>query len=172
MHESLPGGSDTSAKHSTAFPPTRSAAAPDPGVTLALEQELAAMKTRMEQISAQLAELKRLGATAETSSATGTSARAEVLPPEMVTVQTLSDSSAAPTKKAKIDPFSERECAVLDWSRRDYAAGSGWSALYQQWISRVLSMLERKFLDDRKPDPSLYELRWLQQRVVPRSALG
>ena len=54
LHEPLPGGSDATAPDSTAPPPTRSAAASDLGVELALENELAAMKARMEQISAQL----------------------------------------------------------------------------------------------------------------------
>jgi hypothetical protein len=117
LHETLPGGSDASATDSTAPPPTRSAAAPDPGVALALEKELAAMKARMEQIGAQLAELKSRAVPTEASLAAGTPARvAEALPAatpaQAAEAQTSSDSSVAkPEKSAPTEPF-----AYADWT--------------------------------------------------------
>jgi hypothetical protein len=124
LHEPLPGGSDASAADSTAPPPTRSAAAPDLGVALALEKELATMKARMEQISAQLAELKSRTAATETSSAAGTLARVEALPAaapaEAVVAQTPGGSATAtPTKVEKIVPFSDWDWTWLNGNPRN-----------------------------------------------------
>src|ERR1700675_4798138 len=90
----------------------------DPGAALALEKELAVMKTRMEQISAQLAELKsRAGATGASPAAGAPPARiAEALPAaapaEASVLETSSDSSAPkPEKPAPTEPF-----AYADWT--------------------------------------------------------
>jgi hypothetical protein len=120
VHELVPGGSDGSAMHSTAPPAARSATAADLGVALALEQELAAMKARMEQISAQLAELKRREVVAETSSPAETSVKVEVLPAATAIAQTSSDSSiAAAAQKAKIVPFSDWDWTWLNGNPRN-----------------------------------------------------
>ncbi len=112
VHEPVPAESDAGATHNTTTLPARSASAPDLGVELALEQELASMKLRMEQISAQLAELKLRKAAAEASSPAETSATVEVLPARTAIAQRLSDSSmAAAAQKAKIVPFSD-----WDWT--------------------------------------------------------
>ena len=42
--------------------------------------------------------------------------------------------------------LSPRECALLDRSRRNHAAGFGRSALYQQRISAVLCLQRREFV--------------------------
>ncbi len=94
----------------------------DPGVALALEKELAAMKARIELLEA---ELKSRTAPAEPSPAAGTPARvAEALPaavPALAAVaQTSSDSSAAaPTKKEKIAPFSDWDWTWLNGNPRN-----------------------------------------------------
>jgi len=124
LHEPLPGGSDATAPDSTAPPPTRSAAASDLGVELALENELAAMKARMEQISAQLAELKSRAVPTEASLGAGTPTKvAEALPAavpaQAMVAQTASDSSAAPTKKEKIVPFSDWDWTWLNGNPRN-----------------------------------------------------
>jgi hypothetical protein len=97
--------------------PSPSTPVADPGVALALEKELAAMKARMEQIGAQLAELKSRAVATETSPAEGTPARvAEALPAAALAgaavAQTSSDSSAAkPEKLPPTEPF-----AFADWT--------------------------------------------------------
>ena len=119
LHESggLSSGVAADVGSTTNDAPIRPAAAPDPGVTLALEKELAAMKARMEQIGAQLAELKSRAAATEASAAAGTPARvAEALPAATLAqapvAQTSSDSlSAKPEKPAPTEPF-----AYADWT--------------------------------------------------------
>ena len=97
--------------------PSPSTTLAEPGAALALEKELAAMKARMEQIGAQLAELKSRAGATEASPAAGTPARvAEALPAaaptEATVAQTSSDSSAAkPEKPAPAEPF-----AFADWT--------------------------------------------------------
>jgi hypothetical protein len=119
-HEPVPDGSDASAMHSTVSPPARSAVAPDTGVTLALEQELATMKARMEQISAQLAELKHREVAADTSSTEEVSAKSELSPAATAIAQTSSDSAtAAPAQKAKIVPFSDWDWTWLNGNPRN-----------------------------------------------------
>ena len=89
----------------------------DPGAALVLEKELATMKARMEQISAQLAELKTRAVATGASPVAGTPARlAEALPAaapaEAAVLETSSDSSAPkPEKPAPTEPF-----AYADWT--------------------------------------------------------
>ncbi len=101
------------------------AATPDPAVTLALEKELAAMKVRMEEISAQLAELKSRSLPAQPA-ALATSApvkAAETLrvaaPVETAVTQASTDSAAKPEKKAKIEPFSDWDWTWLNGNPRN-----------------------------------------------------
>ena len=82
------------------------------------------MKVRMEQISAQLAELKSRTAATETSSAAGTLARVEALPAaapaEAVVAQTPGGSATAtPTKVEKIVPFSDWDWTWLNGNPRN-----------------------------------------------------
>jgi hypothetical protein len=97
--------------------PSPSPPVAEPGVALALEKELAAMKARMEQIGAQLAELKSRAVATEATPAAGTPANiAEALPAAALAgatvAQTSSDSSAAkPEKPEPTVPF-----AFADWT--------------------------------------------------------
>ena len=101
--------------------PGRAATAPDPQSSLDLAKELAAMKARIEQLEAEL----KVRAAAEASPAAGTPARiAEALPAvapaEIAVAQTASDSSAAkPTRKPKIDPFSDWDWTWLNGNPRN-----------------------------------------------------
>src|ERR1700676_2843225 len=97
--------------------PSPSTPVADSGAALVLEKELAVMKTRMEQISAQLAELKSHAVATGASPAAGSPARvAEALPAaapaEAAALETSSDSSAPkPEKAAPTEPF-----AYADWT--------------------------------------------------------
>src|SRR5260370_22170291 len=107
--ESTVPGADVGPTAST--PPSPSTPVADPGAALALEKELAVMKVRMEQISAQLAELKSRGVATEASAAAGTPAPAAALA-EASVLETSSDSSAPkPEKPAPTEPF-----AYADWT--------------------------------------------------------
>jgi len=82
------------------------------------------MKARMEQISAQLAELKSRAVPTEASLGAGTPTKvAEALPAavpaQAMVAQTASDSSAAPTKKEKIVPFSDWDWTWLNGNPRN-----------------------------------------------------
>src|ERR1700738_2053488 len=97
--------------------PSPSTPVADPGVALVLEKELATMKARMEQISAQLAEMKgRAVATGSSPVAESPARLAEALPvaapAEAAVLETSSDSSAAkPEKPEPSVPF-----AFADWT--------------------------------------------------------
>src|ERR1700674_3196195 len=97
--------------------PSPSTPVADPGVALVLEKELATMKARMEQISAQLAEMKgRAVATGASPVAESPARLAEALPvaapAEAAVLETSSDSSAAkPEKPEPSVPF-----AFADWT--------------------------------------------------------
>jgi hypothetical protein len=101
--------------------PGRAAPALDPQSSLDIAKELAAMKARIEQLEAEL----KVRAAAEASPAAGTPARiAEALPAvapaEIAVAQTASDASAAkPTKKPKIDPFSDWDWTWLNGNPRN-----------------------------------------------------
>ncbi|MGC2325586.1 MAG: outer membrane beta-barrel protein [Candidatus Sulfotelmatobacter sp.] len=129
LHGPLPGGDDATASKSATIaiaPPAAasSAAAPDPAVTLALEKELAAMKARMEEISAQLAELKSRSIPAQPPAlAAATPAKVAepvpvAAPVETAVVQAPADSAAAPAKKEKIAPFSDWDWTWLNGNPR------------------------------------------------------
>jgi hypothetical protein len=97
--------------------PSPSTPVADPGEALVLEKELATMKARMEQISAQLAEMKgRAVATGASPVAESPARLAEALPvaapAEATVLETSSDSSAAkPEKPEPSAPF-----AFADWT--------------------------------------------------------
>src|SRR6202163_1447221 len=97
--------------------PSPSTPVADPGVALVLEKELATMKARMEQISAQLAEMKgRAVATGASPVAESPARLAEALPvaapAEAAVLETSSASSAAePEKPEPSVPF-----AFADWT--------------------------------------------------------
>lgn len=120
LHEPAQPGStvpvaDVGPTASTA--PSPSTPVADPGVALVLEKELATMKARMEQISAQLAEMKgRAVATGSSPVAESPARLAEALPvaapAEAAVLETSSDSSAAkPEKPEPSVPF-----AFADWT--------------------------------------------------------
>jgi hypothetical protein len=138
MHEPSTVGPDTAANEKTATTPAPAAPPPpDAVVTLELEKELATMKTRMEQISAQLAEIKNRSslmqpptqppapaslppsttavATVPAIAATSPAAPA----PTPVLAQAASDSTTAPAKKEKIVPFSDWDWTWLNGNPRN-----------------------------------------------------
>jgi len=84
----------------------------DPGMALALEKELAAMKVRMEQIGAQLAELKSRGPATDPSLAAVIPATMSGAVPLAAPTEAAVDASAAkPEKPAPSEPF-----AFADWT--------------------------------------------------------
>jgi hypothetical protein len=110
------GGSDT--KDTTVPAPARSTAAnPDLSVELALEKELADMKVRMDQISAQLAEIKGRTLAAETS-AGGVTPSPSATPSTAATPATAVPAVAAipatstPTKIAAVPDASPNAASV------------------------------------------------------------
>jgi Putative beta-barrel porin-2, OmpL-like. bbp2 len=119
---------DASATESTTPSIGRSTAAPDPAVAIALEKELAAMRLRMEEISAQLAELKGRAVSTEVSTVRATQARTvdtvstlpAAMPAQPMVAQTSSSSAGAvPEKKPKIDPFSDWDWTWLNGNPRN-----------------------------------------------------
>jgi hypothetical protein len=84
----------------------------DPGMALALEKELAAMKVRMEQIGAQLAELKSHGPATDPSLAAVIPATVSGALPLVAPTETAVDTTAAKVEKpAPSEPF-----AFADWT--------------------------------------------------------
>ena len=119
---------DASATESTTPSVGRSAAVPDPAVAIALEKELAAMRVRIEEISAQLAELKGRTVSTEVLTVPATQARAVdtmstlpvAVPAQPMVAQTSSNTAgAAPAKKPKIDPFSDWDWTWLNGNPRN-----------------------------------------------------
>ena len=119
-------------KSSVDVSPARSTAAPNPESTLDMAKELAAMKARIEQLEAEL----KIRAAAEASPAAGSPASLAVampvtavppsatmtiaaMPAAAAVAQTSSDSSAAPTKKEKIAPFSDWDWTWLNGNPRN-----------------------------------------------------
>jgi len=132
--------SDTATSNSTAPAGARPAAAPDPAVTLSIEKELAAMRVRMEQLQAELNELKSHAAaqpavatatptsTPAPSVATATSAAPATagpvapsapIPNPSLAVSTSQSAEAAPAKKEKIAPFSDWDWTWLNGNPRN-----------------------------------------------------
>jgi hypothetical protein len=105
--------------------PSPSTPVADPGEALVLEKELATMKARMEQISAQLAEMKgRAVATGASPVAESPARLAEALPvaapAEAAVLETSSDSSAAkPEKPEPSAPFAIADCTWLNGNPRN-----------------------------------------------------
>jgi hypothetical protein len=107
--------------------PARPSAVPDP-VSADIEKELEAMKLRIEQLEAELK--SRTAATSATTSATtnaslapviptSTAPPAAAIPAQAMLAQAGNDSSAAPTKKPKIDPFSDWDWTWLNGNPRN-----------------------------------------------------
>jgi hypothetical protein len=107
--------------------PARPSAVPDP-VSADIEKELEAMKLRLEQLEAELK--SRTAATSATTSATtnaslapviptSTAPPAAAIPAQAMLAQAGNDSSAAPTKKPKIDPFSDWDWTWLNGNPRN-----------------------------------------------------
>ena len=122
LREPLPGGSAAIAGDNPGVAPASPVAVPDLGVELALEKELAAMKVRMEQISAQLAELKSrtVSEQPQALAAAALARTAEALPAVATAmVQAPGDAPAVPTKKPKIDPFSDSDWTWLNGNPRN-----------------------------------------------------
>ncbi|HTW59332.1 MAG TPA: outer membrane beta-barrel protein [Terriglobales bacterium] len=148
MRQPLPGGSGENSDDSRTAAPKLSTAnpsitAPDPALMLTLEKELAEMRARMDQISAQLAELKShavpvqpptpavatavtgppTAAPAITIPASATSPKAaEAVAPVVLTpaiVQTADSSATPPAKKQKIAPFSDWDWTWLNGNPRN-----------------------------------------------------
>ncbi len=136
LHDPLP--SDAAATNSTAA--ARPAAAPDPTVTLSIEKELATMRVRMEQLQAELNELKsHTAAPPAVVTATSTSAPAPAvvtatsaapataaplapsmpIPSPSLAVSTSQSAEAAPAKKEKIEPFSDWDWTWLNGNPRN-----------------------------------------------------
>src|ERR1700722_14838091 len=138
MHEPSTVGPDTAANEKTATTPAPAAPPPpDAVVTLELEKELATMKPRMEQISAQLAEIKNrsslmqpptqapatTGLTPSTTTVATVPATASTSPaapaPTPVLAQAASDSTTAHAKKERIVPFSDWDWTWLNGNPRN-----------------------------------------------------
>ena len=133
LREPMPGGSGANSSDSSAAAPKPStanlpAAAPDPAMMLTLEKELAEMRARMEQISAQLAELKGHAVVeqppapvaATPAPATPAKVAEAVATAAPVVVQAPGDASAAaPAKKEKIAPFSDWDWTWLNGNPRN-----------------------------------------------------
>ncbi len=138
-----PAPSDTSTANSTAPAAARPAVAADPAVTLSIEKELAAMRLRLEQLEAELSELKSHTSAAEPSVPAAVSGKTGA-PAPVVTTSTSavpptgglaaglpSNSSSlavsapapspgtAPAKKGKIVPFSDWDWTWLNGNPRN-----------------------------------------------------
>ncbi len=118
-----PAQPDAPAKIAADVSPGGSVATSDPAISVDIAKELAAMKARIELLEA---ELKRRAATTEVSPALETSTRiaalpvAAVAPAEPAVAQISSDSSsAASTKKEKIEPFSDWDWTWLNGNPRN-----------------------------------------------------
>jgi Putative beta-barrel porin-2, OmpL-like. bbp2 len=118
-----PARPDAPAKIAADVSPGGSVATSDPASSVDIAKELGAMKARIELLEA---ELKRRAATTEVSPALETSTRiaalpvAAVAPAEPAVAQISSDSSsAAPTKKEKIVPFSDWDWTWLNGNPRN-----------------------------------------------------
>jgi hypothetical protein len=109
---------------STASAPT--AAIPDPRIS-AVEQELAAMKARIEQLEAELKSrtATQPGPAAPAMAVASVPAKLEAAPaaastsPTVASLQAPSDSTAAPAKKEKIAPFSDWDWTWLNGNPRN-----------------------------------------------------
>jgi hypothetical protein len=125
-----PSANDAGAANNTSPVAARITTAADPAVTLSIEKELAAMRVRMEELQAQLNELKGrppAGQPAVTAAETG---KPGAPPPVVATSEAPNSSSlavtapaqspdAAPGKKEKIVPFSDWDWTWLNGNPRN-----------------------------------------------------
>jgi hypothetical protein len=118
------GATGTSSSASTAS----TAAIPDPRIS-AVEQELAAMKARIEQLEAELKSrtAAQPGPATPATAVAAVPAKLEAAPaaavasasPAVASLQAPSDSMAAPAKKEKIAPFSDWDWTWLNGNPRN-----------------------------------------------------
>jgi Putative beta-barrel porin-2, OmpL-like. bbp2 len=116
------GATGTSSSAATAS----TAAIPDPRIS-AVEQELAAMKARIEQLEAELKSrtAAQPGPATPATAVAAVPAKLEAAPaaasasPAVASLQAPSDSTAAPAKKEKIAPFSDWDWTWLNGNPRN-----------------------------------------------------